>query len=37
MQMLKEIAIVRWNAFLGRYDKPVEDVRRTDPMHHNGK
>jgi glycosyltransferase involved in cell wall biosynthesis len=37
IQMLKEIAIVRWNAFLGRYDKPVEDVRRTDPMHHNGK
>ena len=28
LQMLKEIAIVRWNAFLGRYSKPVEDVRR---------
>jgi glycosyltransferase involved in cell wall biosynthesis len=24
LQMLKEIAIVRWNAFLGRYNKPVE-------------
>jgi glycosyltransferase involved in cell wall biosynthesis len=28
LQMLKEIAIVRWNAFRGLYDKPVEDVKR---------
>jgi glycosyltransferase involved in cell wall biosynthesis len=27
LQMLREIAIVRWNAFLGRYNKPVEDSR----------
>ncbi|MDR3724174.1 MAG: glycosyltransferase family 2 protein [Terracidiphilus sp.] len=30
MQMLKEVAIVRWNAFRGRYDKPVEDVHRAE-------
>jgi glycosyltransferase involved in cell wall biosynthesis len=24
MKMLEEIAIIRWNAFRGRYDKPVE-------------
>ncbi len=29
MQMLQEIAIVRWNALLGRYSKPVEDRHRT--------
>jgi glycosyltransferase involved in cell wall biosynthesis len=28
MQMLKEIAIVRWNAILGRYDRQVERIRR---------
>ena len=28
MKMLEEIAIVRWNAFLGRYDKPVERIHR---------
>jgi glycosyltransferase involved in cell wall biosynthesis len=30
LQMLKEIAIVRWNAFLGRYSKPVKNVQRSD-------
>jgi dolichyl-phosphate beta-glucosyltransferase len=28
VQMLQEIAIVRWNALLGRYDKQVERIRR---------
>jgi glycosyltransferase involved in cell wall biosynthesis len=28
-QMLREIAIVRRNAFLGRYNKPVEEARRS--------
>ena len=28
-QMLKEIAIVRWNALLGRYSSPVEPIHRT--------
>ena len=27
-QMLKEIAIVRWNALLGRYSSPVEPIHR---------
>jgi len=27
-QMLKEIAIVRWNALLGRYNRPVERIHR---------
>jgi len=29
MKMLQEIAIVRWNALLGRYSKPVERIHRT--------
>lgn len=29
LKMLEEISIVRWNAFRGRYDKPVEAKRRT--------
>ena len=29
LKMLQEIAIVRWNAFRGRYNKPVEATRRT--------
>ena len=29
MQMLKELAIVRWNALLGRYSRPVDAVQRT--------
>jgi glycosyltransferase involved in cell wall biosynthesis len=28
MKMLQEIAIVRWNALLGRYSKPVEKIHR---------
>ena len=28
MQMLKELAIVRWNALLGRYRGPVDAIRR---------
>jgi hypothetical protein len=28
MQMLAEIAIVRWNALRGLYGKPVEHIRR---------
>jgi len=28
LQMLQEIAIVRWNAFRGRYNKPIENVQR---------
>jgi glycosyltransferase involved in cell wall biosynthesis len=28
MKMLQEIAIVRWNALLGRYSKPVESIHR---------
>jgi dolichyl-phosphate beta-glucosyltransferase len=28
-RMLEDIAIVRWNAFLGRYSKQVEHIRRT--------
>jgi hypothetical protein len=30
MKMLQEIAIVRWNALLGRYNKQVERIHRTD-------
>ena len=30
MKMLEEIAIVRWNALLGRYDKQVERIHRAD-------
>jgi glycosyltransferase involved in cell wall biosynthesis len=29
-RMLQDIAIVRWNALTGRYNKPVERIRRTD-------
>ncbi len=28
LRMLQDIAIVRWNALLGRYDKPVERIHR---------
>jgi hypothetical protein len=28
--MLQDIAIVRWNALLGRYNKPVESIHRAD-------
>jgi glycosyltransferase involved in cell wall biosynthesis len=28
LKMLEEISIVRWNAFRGRYDKPVEATKR---------
>jgi glycosyltransferase involved in cell wall biosynthesis len=28
MKMLEEVAIIRWNALLGRYDKPVERIHR---------
>jgi glycosyltransferase involved in cell wall biosynthesis len=28
MKMLQEIAIVRWNALIGRYSKPVEKIHR---------
>ncbi len=31
MKMLEELAIVRWNALRGRYDKPVEAALRTAP------
>ncbi len=31
LKMLQEIAIVRWNALLGRYSKPVDRVRRAMP------
>ena len=30
MRMLEDIAIVRWNALLGRYSKPVERIHRAD-------
>lgn len=30
LQMLKEIATVRWNAFLGRYSRPVEARQRVE-------
>ncbi|HEY1805534.1 MAG TPA: dolichyl-phosphate beta-glucosyltransferase [Terracidiphilus sp.] len=30
MRMLQDIAIVRWNALLGRYNKPVERIHRAD-------
>jgi len=29
LQMLKELAIVRWNALTGRYSKPIEAILRT--------
>jgi len=29
LQMLKELAIVRWNALTGRYNKPIESILRT--------
>lgn len=29
LQMLKELAIVRWNALIGRYGKPVQAIQRT--------
>ena len=28
IKMLEEIAIIRWNALRGRYDKPVEHIHR---------
>ncbi len=31
LKMLQEIAIVRWNALLGRYSKPVDRVHRVSP------
>ena len=31
IQMLKELAIVRWNALLGRYGKDITEVERPDP------
>ena len=37
IQMLKEIVIVRWNAFRGHYDKPVEDVHRSESVHQIGE
>jgi dolichyl-phosphate beta-glucosyltransferase len=30
MRMLQDIAIVRWNALLGRYDKQVEQIHRAE-------
>lgn len=33
MQMLKELAIVRWNALLGRYGRPVHAIQRTGETH----
>jgi hypothetical protein len=30
IRMLQDIAIVRWNALLGRYDKQVERIHRAD-------
>jgi dolichyl-phosphate beta-glucosyltransferase len=30
MRMLQDIAIVRWNALLGRYNRPVERIHRAD-------
>ncbi len=30
MRMLEDIAVVRWNALLGRYGKPVERIHRAD-------
>jgi dolichyl-phosphate beta-glucosyltransferase len=30
LRMLQDIAIVRWNALLGRYNKPVERIHRAD-------
>src|SRR5579863_7141095 len=29
LQMLKELAIIRWNAFTGRYNKKIEPILRT--------
>jgi glycosyltransferase involved in cell wall biosynthesis len=29
LQMLKELAIVRWNALIGRYSRPVNAIQRT--------
>jgi dolichyl-phosphate beta-glucosyltransferase len=29
LQMLKELAIVRWNALTGRYSKRIEAILRT--------
>jgi len=33
MQMLKELAIVRWNALIGRYSGPVHAIARTGQSH----
>lgn len=30
-RMLQDLAVVRWNALLGRYDKQVEHIHRKDP------
>ena len=32
MKMLEEIAIIRWNAFRGRYDKPVSVPQRAEAV-----
>jgi hypothetical protein len=29
IKMLEEIAIIRWNALLGRYGKQIEHIHRT--------
>ena len=34
VQMLKELAIVRWNALLGRYSGPVHAIQRTGDSHY---
>lgn len=36
LQMLKELAIVRWNAMLGRYSGTVSAIQRTGETHLNG-
>ena len=33
LQMLKELAIVRWNALIGRYRKPITQVERPGGLH----
>jgi glycosyltransferase involved in cell wall biosynthesis len=32
IKMLEEIAIIRWNALLGRYGKQIEHIHRTAPL-----
>lgn len=36
LQMLKELAIVRWNALIGRYRGPVHVIQRAGESHLNG-